>query len=451
MESFSHLDDTQLRRRKSLVSALVAATVLVLFGAVLGGWKFLQDIESYLEDELGRRLLAIASLTAEVIDSGEFAYQIESGRLSLVGNEIADILVRVHEENQVQGVYLVNASYEVLAGSRMFYQVGDRLSFLQEDSVWVQDAWFGKSTVGPTHIVAGNSFKSAFAPVNGTLQDVVGMVVVQASADFFGLLINFQRGLIIGGLTSGFLAICLSMLLFWAMSRLIRAHESMRQNERLAAMGQMAATVAHEIRNPLGIIKGTADVLKSRFGGEEETDELLDFIPSEVRRLNRLVTDFLNFARDREIEIQTTSLQKSIEKSVTSLHNEMHDVAIEMKTEFEKIPDLPHDSDAINQIMLNLTLNAIQAIESNGKIIVRLKSLSKRGRRYARIEIEDNGCGFDMDGGKIFEPFYTTKTAGSGLGLAIIKRLVEKHGGWIEAESQKGLGTKIRFFLPFQS
>lgn len=444
-------DERLLRRRKAMVSWMIAMTALVLLGFIFGAWRFLRDMGSYLDEELGKRLVSVATLTASVIESDELPYEIESERLPLVRTRLSEILAKVHAEHQLQGVYLVDPNYDMMASSLAFLKPGDRLSFLEEDSTTVSEAFSGVPSPAALHIVEGNRFKSAYAPLWGPFNDVIAVVVVQANADFFKLLGNFQGGLIVGGVISSALAITLCIFLFWAITRLIRTHDSLRQNERLAAMGQMAATVAHEIRNPLGIIKGTADVLKNRFGGDAETDELLEFIPSEVRRLNRLVGDFLTFSRDRELNTEAVDLRQSIEKSLNSLQDEMSVAGIKLKKDFDEIPEVRHDEDAVNQIILNLTLNAIQAMPDGGEIAVRLKNdtkLSKQHKQHVRIEVQDNGPGFEVNNHKIFEPFYTTKTSGSGLGLAIIKRLIERHNGWIEAESKSGTGTTMRFYLP---
>jgi signal transduction histidine kinase len=448
MNSRSNLDEKLLRRRKAMVIGMVALTVLVLFGVILGSWRFLQRMESFLEEELGKRLLSAATLTAKLIEATDFPYYAESQRYSLILPTLKEILTNVHAENQLQGVYLVDDEYKVFASSRDIFAYGERLTFLQEDSLVVAQALSGLPAVAHTQVVAGNRFKSAYAPVLGPLRDVVAIVVVQASADFFDLLQVFQRGLIVGGLVSIVIAVMFSAFLFWATALLIKTHESLRQSERLAAMGQMAATVAHEIRNPLGIIKATADVLQSKYNSKDKQDELFEFIPSEVRRLNRLVSDFLIFARDRELHTNVTDLASTVRKSLTSLEEEIQRADAKLRTDFDELPPVKHDEDAINQVILNLTLNAVQAMNGAGEIAVRLKNDSRKGQPLVRVEVEDSGCGIDGSLQKIFEPFYTTKTSGSGLGLAICKRLVEKHGGWIEVESEKGKGTRMRVFLP---
>ena len=355
----------------------------------------------------------------------------------------------MHEENDLQGVYLVDSAYRLLASSHGLIPAGERLSFLEEDSVAVSSAVTGLPAVAEMQLVAGYRFKSAYAPVSDPFGDVVAVAVVQANADFFELIRVFQRGLIVGGVVSLGLAVFFSAFLFWAISLLSKTHESLRKSERLAAMGQMAATVAHEIRNPLGIIKGTADVLKSKYGQGQEPDELFEYIPSEVRRLNRLVSDFLTFARDRELERDATDLRLSVEKSLISLEDEMRQANVELEKNFATLPAIRHDEDAINQLILNLALNAIQAMNGGGTLSVSLKrGRKKRARQYVEVAVTDTGCGIEVPGDQLFEPFFTTKTSGSGLGLAICRRLVEKHGGWFEVESAKGSGTTMRFFVP---
>jgi signal transduction histidine kinase len=443
-----NLDERLLRRRKALVGGMIVMTVLALFAVICGAWNFLQQMETYLEEEMGRRLLSVATLTAKIIESTDFPFFVESERFSLIMPLLRDVLNSVHGENQLQGVYLVDDNYKVFASSRNIFPFGERLTFLEDDSLIVAQAASGLPAVAPMQLLEGNRFKSAYAPVLGPLRDVAAIVVVQASADFFDLLRVFQRGLIVGGLIGVAVAGLLSAVLFWAITLLVKTHESLRQSERLAAMGQMAATVAHEIRNPLGIIKGTADVLNSKYNSKEQPDELFDFIPSEVRRLNRLVSDFLTFARDREIQPLANDLLNTVKKSLSSVEDELRQANIKLQAEFENLPPVKHDEDAINQVLLNLTLNGMQAMNGGGEMSVRVKPDSRKGRALARLEVQDSGCGIDGNLDQIFEPFFTTKTNGSGLGLAICRRLVEKHGGWMEVESEKNKGTTMRVYLP---
>ncbi len=447
MANAEDLDLRLLKQRKLLVTGVVVLTILVLIGLNFGSWIFLQKIGDFLEEELGQRLRAVAVLTTRTLS--DYASYIESGQVDLVLPSLTEIIKQIHRENQLQGVFLVDEMYQVLASSQEVFHAGDKLTFLEEDSESFLQALAGFPAVSPMLIIEGHRFKSAYAPVMDPLgKEVVAVLVIQASADFFNLLRVYKRGLIVLGIGSLGVAVVFSLVLFWAISLLMKTHESLRRAERLAAMGQMAATVAHEIRNPLGIIKSTADVLKSKYDSRDNPDELFEFIPSEVRRLNRLVSDFLTFARDRDLEPNAIDLLSTIGKSLNSLEDEIQQSHVQLIKELEPLPPVSHDEDALNQVLLNLVLNAIQSMNDNGKLWVRARPETRRGKTFVRVEVEDTGCGFEDPPEKIFEPFYTTKTSGSGLGLAICKRIIEKHGGWIEAKSEKGKGTIMRFYLP---
>ena len=448
MVNQTNLDDTILKRRKAMVTGMIALTLVVILGFAFVSLNFLRRMGDYLEDELGARLHAVATLTARNIEATDFlVFDLQSPR---VQKRLEEILTTIHFENQLQGVYLVDAQNRVIASSRGLFQAGDQLPFLAEDSLAIADALAGVPAVAGMQVIAGNRFKSAYAPVFA--DELEGLVVVQASADFFDLIGVFQQGLIYLGIASVTISLLFCILLYGAIRLLIKTHESLRQSERLAAMGQMAATVAHEIRNPLSIIKGTAEVLQSKYRKEDEPDELFDFIPDEVRRLNRLVSDFLTFARDRAPEYNATDLKSTVEKTLVNLDDEIKKSAVSLRVNFTEVPAVDHDEDGINQVLLNLILNALQAMPDGGDLTLTMENeRAGLGKRFVSVCVHDTGCGFDQGAEDVFEPFYTTKTSGSGLGLAICKRIVEKHEGWMDVRSEKDKGTKMRFYLPARS
>lgn len=230
---------------------------------------------------------------------------------------------------------------------------------------------------------------------------------------------------------------------------LIRTHESMQQSEKLTAMGRMAASMAHEIRNPLGIIKGTADVLKEKYSAEETSDELFDYISAEVLRLNHLVNNFLSFACEPKLNPKSADLKNVIERAVAALEREDQEQKIEIILSAQnELAPFNFDENVIQQVLFNLLINAQQAIEQDGKIEIGLNAINHKNKRYAEVTVSDNGSGIEGDTEKIFEPFYTSKSSGSGLGLAICKQIIEKHGGWIELKTEIGKGTTFRFYLP---
>lgn len=212
MPQTSNLDEKILRRRKAMVTGMVALTIMVLLGFIFGSWKFLQNMENYLEQELGRRLLATATLTSQIIETADFPSDIELGRLSLVSSRLQQILTDIQRQNQLQGVYLVDLDFRLFASSPELFPFGERLSFVEEDSLSVSQASAGIPEAAPMQLVAGNRFKNAYSPVLSPFGDVVAIVVVQASADFFDLLRVFQNGLVFGGIISISIAVLFSLV-----------------------------------------------------------------------------------------------------------------------------------------------------------------------------------------------------------------------------------------------
>jgi two-component system sensor histidine kinase HydH len=240
-----------------------------------------------------------------------------------------------------------------------------------------------------------------------------------------------------------------AFFLYKAISLFLHTQEDLRRSERLATMGQMAATVAHEIRNPLGIIKSTAYVLRQRYEQPVQPDELFEFIPAEVNRLNRLINDFLSLTRGRQLALSQSDLVKTVEKALAMVRSDeqANGIALNFKSAMPSLL-MRYDEEAITQVLLNLLLNAVQAMERKGTVEVDLQEENAKAKHLAHLVVQDSGPSLPTDTDKIFEPFFTTKTRGSGLGLAVCKQLIEKHGGCIAAESEKGKGTTMHVWLP---
>lgn len=238
-----------------------------------------------------------------------------------------------------------------------------------------------------------------------------------------------------------------TMLLMQDVSEVKQLEEELKRNERLAALGEMAAGVAHELRNPLSSIKGLALLLKSKFTANSTDREAADILVREVERLNRSIGELLDYARPDRLEKATVSLNEIVGKALTLLRVDADAAGIEIVTEYCPPPDLVHaDQDKLSQVFLNLLLNAIQAMKNGGTLQV--ATVRDPGQQLL-CRIQDSGCGIEADLlPKIFDPYVTTKSSGTGLGLAMSVKIIEEHGGRIDISSTPGQGTTVVVALP---
>jgi two-component system, NtrC family, sensor histidine kinase HydH len=225
------------------------------------------------------------------------------------------------------------------------------------------------------------------------------------------------------------------------------AEDAVRRSDRLAALGQLSAGLAHELRNPLGTIKASAEMLGRSVTAENEVArEVAGFISSEVDRTNALVTRFLDFARPLKLRLHPADLAQVLDRAVELVEREAagHRVAI-FKNYAPEIRPLPMDAELMERVFYNLLLNAVQATPPDGAATIKTRA----GDGMAEIAVIDRGSGIDPKMmSTIFNPFVTTKPDGVGLGLAIVSKIVDEHGGRISVESEVGKGSVFRVYLP---
>jgi two-component system sensor histidine kinase HydH len=227
------------------------------------------------------------------------------------------------------------------------------------------------------------------------------------------------------------------------------AEAAVRRSDRLAALGQLSAGLAHEIRNPLSTIKTSAEMLlKNVDENNAVAREMAGFISSDVDRTNALVTRFLDFARPLAVRLEKTDLARLIDRAVADVekHSPPFDVSI-YKNYSPDIPPFLLDGQLIERVVYNLLVNAAQASPPKSSITVK----TRQAGNTVEIAIIDRGSGIDTKLlENIFNPFFTTKSNGVGLGLAIVSKIVDEHGGTITVESERGSGSVFRVFLPFK-
>jgi two-component system sensor histidine kinase HydH len=234
-----------------------------------------------------------------------------------------------------------------------------------------------------------------------------------------------------------------------ANKHLQEAEATVRRTERLAALGQLSAGLAHEIRNPLSTIKGSAEMLLKNVNTDGAVaHELAGYISSEVDRTNALVTRFLDFARPLALRFEKTEIAEIIDEAVAEVekHTPPLDVSI-YKNYSPDISPFPLDRQLIERVFYNLLLNAAQASPPQGSVTVKTRQVGDT----VEIAVIDRGSGIaPKDRESVFNPFFTTKSSGVGLGLAIVAKIVDEHGGQITVESEPGAGSVFRVFLPMR-
>lgn len=246
-----------------------------------------------------------------------------------------------------------------------------------------------------------------------------------------------------------------------------QVYERMKERDRLAALGQMAAGLAHEIRNPLGSIKGAAQYLQpaggdsregTREGNREGTREFLDIIVEEVNRLNKIVSQFLDYARPYRGEQRPLDVAEVLKKTLSLVTKEAEEQGrVEIVTDFaERMPPVRADAEQLLQVFLNLSLNAVQAMPHGGRLVIStgLRRSTRRGAAAAFFEVRFRDTGVGIPPGdlkNLFIPFFTTKEKGTGLGLPISQRIIENHGGTIEVRSQPAEGATFIVLLPIEA
>ncbi len=243
-------------------------------------------------------------------------------------------------------------------------------------------------------------------------------------------------------------------------ARLSIAERQLRRAEKVAALGELSATVAHEFMNPLGSIKGAVEILKDEIDPGHEKYTFLEILIREIDRLDRTIRNVLRFRSHERLSRQICHPNELVETILTLTQPEAEQAGIRIAQELSpNVEDMHLDSDKIQQALLNVIINGIQAMPDGGLLtvtsewtdIARNASEAAEGEKQAGviITVEDTGTGIPADAmDKIFDSFYTTKEEGSGLGLTIVQKIVRAHGGELSLESRPGVGTRVTIRLP---
>ena len=238
------------------------------------------------------------------------------------------------------------------------------------------------------------------------------------------------------------------VIIFEDITQLKKIQKQVQRNDRLASVGQLATGIAHEIRNPLAIIKMIDQTMKIELKDNKEAVEELEIIDEEVERANKVIKSLMEFGKQNKSEKKYCSLNTVMEEVLTIVNKYLtqHGVSVEFKK--SELPYTNLDKDELKQAFINIIFNAVDAMKAGGELVI---TTDIDQNKWIKVSFKDNGAGIDeKDLEQIFNPFFTTKDEGTGLGLPIVHKIIEEHGGIINVNSKSGEGTTFEVSFPMK-
>jgi two-component system, OmpR family, sensor kinase len=407
----------------------VAAATLALLGALnlLLYGLYRTDVRA-VSGALHDRLLALGRTAARWL--GATARPEEAG----------PALAGLADENRLEDAYVFDSGFRIRAGARA--AAGGRVNLLRVDAARVEAALTGRVSAARAYEIGGVSVDAAYFPL-----ELAGgeraVLALEAGAEYRAPLRQVHADYLLAVGVSLLLAFGFCTGLWLTLRALERARLAHGRAERLAVAGQLAAMVAHEVRNPLGILRAQIELLGERLAGAGPRErERLDDMLAEVDRLGRLTTEFLDLAREAPLELAPCDLAALVKDTVAQVQTSAPDRRIDVRVEAAPAPaatTVAVDAARIRQVILNLVGNALAV--GGPDVAVSVTVARKNGE--VRVTVADDGPGVPADlRTQLFEPFVTARPGGSGLGLAIARRIAERHGGRLVLEtSPPGAGA----------
>jgi len=420
-----------MMRRFTFWAVVLAVVAIIAFN--VQGWLVLTRTSRVLEKELGDRLQAVATTLAAVL----------GGRYDSPGT--ASLLSDVMRSNTLFNLFVVDESLAYVVNARDPELTGERTPAVEADAAEILAAFAGAPTQTRLYAAGRYYLKSAFAPLADSTGAIAAVLGVEADARFFSTLTGFRTSLLLINALSLVAIVAVVLVSASLARRALVLEQAAGRAATMALLGQMSAAMAHDIRNPLGIIRASAERLKKRYGGEG--DATFDYIPEEVDRLDRVVSSYLSLGATRPGASASIDLAEVVAGVLKDVEHETVRSGIAVETELAGLPTVNANPVELRQVFLNLVLNAIQAQPQGGAIRI----AGRRDRDWLVVGVGDKGPGIRReDMARVFEPFYTTKEKGSGLGLFSVKRIVEAHRGRVMIEAGPGSGTTVEIRLPFE-
>ncbi len=411
------------------------AYAVIIAAVSLGLMRLYSGAHERLDEALGQRLLAVAGSLAEMTDGQALlSHSLGDTTSNAYLRDLAEKYAALARAENLSEITLTNPLDQiVILSTSASLEPDSPNDYWDLDPVAVESAVLGKAAATRLYELGGRrgmKQKSAHAPIMNYVADggyVVAIVTVSGSPDFFEALDDLKLGAYLTGVLVLVVLILMGVFLYQINLALARYRASILRQENLAAMGRMTAGIAYEIRNPLGIIRGAGQHLQRVLAEHDITDEVADFIPEEVDRLDHILTGYLAFGADKDASHEEFDLAAALRRSLQLVGDELKESGVTWRLP-DRLPAAPVTGDPrrVQQVLLNLLLNARDAMPDGGCLDLGVTVAAGR----VRVALADEGCGLGaVDQDKLFEPFWTSKEKGSGLGLAMSHRIMEDMGG----------------------
>ncbi len=450
--------------------------VMVVVGGM--GWVLYDLTSSSLERQMSERLVAVAQLVTEGVN-GDVVRHFRPGDEGFREyKRLTDRLRGARDRVGARRIYVFDRQGRSLLDTEPDVSIGREYARLQIDRAELDSVWVGK----PAHSLRfqgedGVDYKSGYAPIYAG-DDVVAGVGVDIGAGFLDTIRTFRHSVLLLGGVSAVLTVAIGLGLARTLTRpihrLVRAAQEIgsgnlerpvasTSRDELGYLGetmeemrrkilardeqlrQMLAGVAHEIRNPLGGIEIYAGLIADDLPDGDPRKVHIQKVIGEVKTLNRVISEFMDFARPAPPSPLPVGVAPLVEEVVFLLAPEMEQTAVRCIREVPEDLQAYVDPDQFRRVLINLMKNGVQAMPEGGTLTL------QAGRSGAGVEIAvaDTGSGMSAEVvGRLFEPFFTTREKGAGLGLSVVQKVVEENGGWVEVESEVGVGTVFRVVVP---
>ena len=436
--------------------ALFASFVVLMLAIVnLGAWYVFRSLNAILESELDRYLAGVSTLIAGRVPWQSVSSFIPGDEATRDYRQLASSLEEFTRSFDLSDVTVVDSTGKTLFSLSAIKPIGSENPAFQLDEQGLALAWAGKSSTGSAVRVRDAYLQTAFAPLRAPDGTVGAVVVVEADAAFYGSVATSRHLVYLVTLLSLAAIAALGLVFRRILNRFLQHDEALQRADKLATVGKLAASVTHEVRNPLGVISSTAQLIRKRLvksGGDASFVELFGYILSEIERLDGILTRFLELARSPRLQYESVTVGELLTPTLSLIARDLErdgmQFSVDVKTPERRVEV---DPGKIRQVLLNCLLNARDALRDSAKKELHV-SAAMVGRAAAEslvVTIRDTGDGIsDEVSGRLFEPFVTSKPTGSGIGLAVVKSILEEHQGQVTCESSRGVGTCFTLSIP---